>query len=209
LQCITPGEEAVGRSPPANGNTNVPVRYLCVSTQRMVDGTERTQCRPALHVGNALCQRAHRTDWASKRLMMDHCPLGTILGVCNADCGTIRCQPYCLSSVAALGKVALVREVPLPAKWLSSTRSPWQSCSPWHSLPSLAILGEFTFLAASRHVEFAVLGNFFFHPEQCCLVIVLFCGKAAFPNNLASRDKGDNRVAFCAGMALFVALAPA
>jgi hypothetical protein len=75
-------------------------------------------------------------------------------------------------------------------------------------LLSLAILGEFTLLAASCHVEFAVLGNFF-HPEQCCLVIVLFCGKATFPNNLASRDEGDNRIAFCAGMALFVALVPA
>jgi hypothetical protein len=75
-------------------------------------------------------------------------------------------------------------------------------------LPSLAIRGEFALLAASCNVEFAILSNFF-HPEQCCLVIVLFRGKAAFPNNLASLDKGDNRIAFCAGMALFVTLAPA
>jgi hypothetical protein len=58
----------------------------------MVDRTERTQCRPTLHVGNVPCQCRHWTDWASERLVMYHCSLGTILGVCNADRCTIRCQ---------------------------------------------------------------------------------------------------------------------
>jgi hypothetical protein len=47
------------------------------------------------------------------------------------------------------------------------------------------------------------------HSPQCCLVIVLFCGEVAFPDNLASPGKGGNRIAFCAGVALFVMLAPA
>jgi hypothetical protein len=52
------------------------------------------------------------------------------------------------------------------------------------------------------------LANFSCLP-QCSLVIVLFHGKVTFPDNLASLDEGGNHVAFCAGVALFVALAPA
>jgi hypothetical protein len=39
--------------------------------------------------------------------------------------------------------------------------------------------------------------------------IVLFCGEVAFPDNLVSLGKGGNLIAFCAGVALFVALVPA
>ncbi len=57
-----------------------------------------------------------------------------------------------------------------------------------------------------RHVEFAVLGKF------SSSGMMLSCHSpfsSAFPNNLASLDKGSNRVAFCVGVALFVVLAPA
>jgi hypothetical protein len=92
------------------------------------------------------------------------------------------CNIALLGRLTFLGKVTILGKVAILASLLS-----WQPCC----------CGDF-----------AVLGKFPC-PLWCCLVIVLFCGKVAFPDNLDSLGKGGNRNAFCAGVALFVALAPA
>jgi hypothetical protein len=81
----------------------------------------------------------------------------------------------------------------------------------WAKSPSLAKLPSWQVCPPGSLAVMEILQSLanFPRPPQCCLVIVLFCGKVAFPDNLASLDKGGNRIAFCAGMALFVALAPA
>ncbi len=77
-------------------------------------------------------------------------------------------------------------------------------------LGKVTILGKVAILASLPTVMKILQSSANFpHLPQCCLVILLFHGEVAFPDNLASLDKGGNHVAFCAGVALFVALAPA
>ncbi len=119
----------------------------------------------------------------------------------HLQCIEVCCIISCLfHHIAVLGKfahscnVAHIGGWPSWAKSLSLAKLPsWQVCPPG----SLAVMEILQSLAN------------FPCPPRCCLVIVLFCGEVAFPDNLASLDEGGNRVAFCAGMALFVVLAPA
>jgi hypothetical protein len=81
-------------------------------------------------------------------------------------------------------------------------------------LGKVTILGKVAILASlpswqpCRHGDFAVLGKFSLSATMLSCYSP-FCGKVTFPDNLASLDEGGNRVAFCAGVALFVAPTPA
>jgi hypothetical protein len=106
----------------------------------------------------------------------------------------------CFITLLSLANFPTAATLPFLADSPSWAKSPFLAKLPsWqvHPLGSLAVVEILQSLA------------FFSRPPQCCLVIVLFCGKVAFPDNLDSLGKGGNRVAFCAGVALFVALAPA